>query len=71
VQRHRAHQVVADSTLVLQKGGRHHGADCVAPPILRTGTTAPVTEKAGDWVSATRLQLATKHITIGHSTSIA
>jgi hypothetical protein len=71
VQWHRGHQVVADSALVLQKRGRHHRADCVAPPILRTGTTAPVTEKASDWVGTTRLQLATEHITIGHSTSIA
>jgi hypothetical protein len=71
VQRHRAHQVVADSTLVLQKSGRHHRADCVAPPILGTRTTAPVTEKAGDWVGATRLKLATEDISIGHCTSIA
>jgi hypothetical protein len=55
VHRHRGHQVVADPTLVLQKSGRHHRADCVAPPILRTGMTAPVTEEAGDWVAATGL----------------
>jgi hypothetical protein len=71
VHRHRADEVIADPTLVLQKGGGHHRADCVTPPILRTGTTAPVTEKAGDRVGATRLQLATEHITVGHRTSIA
>jgi hypothetical protein len=71
VQRHRAHQVGADSTLVLQKSGRHHRADCVAPSVLRTGATAPVAEKASEWVDATRLQLAIEHITIGHCTSIA
>jgi hypothetical protein len=33
--------------------------------------TAPVTVKAGEGVDATRLKLATEHITIGHRTSIA
>jgi hypothetical protein len=42
----------------------------VAPAVLWTGTTAPVTVKAGEGLDATRLKLATEHITIGHHTSI-
>ena len=71
VLRHRGDQVVADTTLVLEERGRDHRADRVAPPVLRTGTTAPVTVKAGEGGDATLLKLATKHITIGHHTSIA
>ena len=71
VLRHRGDQVIADTTLVLEERGRDHRADRVAPPVLRTGTTAPVTVKAGEGVDATRLKLATEHITIGHRTSIA
>ena len=71
VLRHRGDQVVADTALVLEERGRDHRADRVAPPVLRTGTTAPVTVKAGEGVDATRLKLATEHITIGHRTSIA
>jgi len=71
VLRHRGDQVVADTTLVLEERGRDHRADRVAPPVLRTGTTAPVTVKAGEGVDPTRLKLATEHITIGHRTSIA
>jgi hypothetical protein len=71
VVRHRGDQVIADTTLVLEERGRDHGADRVAPQVLRTGTTAPVTVKAGEGVDATRLKLATEHITIGHRTSIA
>lgn len=71
VQRDRRDQVVADATLVLEERGRDHRTDCVAPPVLRAGPTAPVTEKAGDWVNATRLKLATEHITISHCASMA
>lgn len=71
VLRHGGDQVVADTTLVLEERGRDHRADRVSPRILRTGTTAPVTVKAGEGVDATRLKLATEHITIGHRTSIA
>src|SRR5437763_1772330 len=71
VLRRRGDQVIADTTLVLEECGRDHGADRVAPPALRTGTTARVTVKAGEGVDATRLKLATEHITIGHRTSIA
>src|SRR5437764_10542914 len=68
---HRGDQVVADTTLVLEERGRDHSADRVAPQILWTGTTAPVAEEAREGIHATRLELATEHITIGHSTSIA
>ena len=68
---HRGDQVIADTALVLEERGRDHRADRVAAPVLRTGTTAPVTVKAGEGVDATRLKLATEHITIGHRTSIA
>ena len=71
VLRHRGDQVIADTTLVLEERGRDHRADRVAPPVLRTGTTAPVTVKAGEGVDATRLKFATQHITVGHRTSIA
>ena len=71
VLRHGCDQVVADMTLVLEEGGRDHRADRVASPILRTGTTAPVTVKAGEGVDATRLKLATEHVTFGHRPSIA
>ena len=71
VLRHRGDEVVADTTLVLEERGRDHRADRVAPPVLRTGTTAPVAVKAGEGVDPTRLKLATEHITIGHCTSIA
>ena len=71
VPRHRGDQVIADMTLVLEERGRDHRADRVAPPVLRTGTTAPVTVKAGERVDSTRLKLATEHITIAHRTSIA
>jgi len=71
VLRHGGDQVVADTTLVLEERGRDHRADRVAPAVLRTGTTAPVPVKAGEGVDATRLKLATEHITIGHRTSIA
>ena len=71
VLRHWGDQVVADTTLVLEERGRDHRADRVAPPVLRTGTTAPVTVKAGEGVDAARLKLATEHIAIGHRTSIA
>jgi len=71
VLRHRGDQVVADTTLVLEERGRDHRADRMAPPVLRTGTTAPVTVKAGEGVDAARLKLATEHIAIGHYTSIA
>ena len=40
-------------------------------PVLRTGTTAPVTVKTGEGVDAARLKFATEHITIGHRTSMA
>jgi hypothetical protein len=70
VLRHRGDQVVADATLVLEERGCDHRADRVAPAVLWTGTTAPVTVKAGEGVDATRLKLATEHITIGHHTSI-
>ncbi len=68
---HRGDQVVADTTLVLEERGRDHGADRVAPQVLRTGTTAPVAEEACEGIDATRLKLATEHIAVGHSTSIA
>jgi hypothetical protein len=71
VLRHRGDQVVADMTLVLEERGRNHRAYRVASPVLRTGTTAPVTVKAGEGIDATRLKLATEHITFGHRTSIA
>ena len=71
VLRHRSDEVVADTTLVLEERGRDHRADRVAPPVLRTGTTAPVTVKAGEGLDAARLKLATEHITISHRTSIA
>jgi len=71
VLRHRGDQVIADTTLVLEERGRDHGADRVAPQVLRTGTTAPVAEEACEGIGATRLKLATEHITIGHRTSMA
>ena len=71
VLRHRGDQVITDTTLVLEERGRHHRADRVAPQILRIGATAPVTVKAGEGVDATRLKLATEHVTIGHRSSIA
>jgi hypothetical protein len=71
VLRHRGDQVIADMTLVLEERGRDHRADRMASPVLRTGTTAPVTVKAGEGIDATRLKLATEHITFGHRTSIA
>ena len=71
VLRDRGDQVIADTTLVLEERGRDHRADRVAPAILRTCVTATVTVKAGEGVDATRLKLATEHITIDHRTSIA
>jgi hypothetical protein len=71
VLRHWSDQVVADTTLVLEERGRDHCANRVAPPVLRTGATAPVAVEAGEGVDATRLKLSTQHITIGHRTSIA
>jgi len=71
VPRHWSDQVVADTTLVLEERGRDHCANRVAPPVLRTGATAPVAVEAGEGVDATRLKLSTQHITIGHRTSIA
>ena len=71
VLRRRGGQVIADTTLVLEELGRDHRADRVAPPVLRTGTTAPVTVKTGEGVDAARLKFATEHITIGHRTSMA
>jgi hypothetical protein len=71
VLRHRGDQVIADATLVLEERGGNHRADRVATPVLRTGTTAPVTVKTGEGVDTTRLKLATENITIGHHTSIA
>jgi len=71
VLRHRSDQVIADTTLVLEERERDHRTDRVAPQVLRTGTTAPVTVKARERVDATRLKLATEHVAIGHRTSIA
>jgi hypothetical protein len=71
VLRHRGDRVIADTTLVLEELGRDHSADRVAPQVLRTGTTAPVTVKTGEGVDAARLKFATEHITIGHRTSMA
>ena len=71
VLRRRGGQVIADTTLMLEERGCDHRADRVSTPILRTGTTAPVTVKAGERVDATRLKRATEHVEIGHRTNIA
>jgi hypothetical protein len=71
VLRHRGDQVIADTSLVLEERGRDHRTDRVAPPVLGTGTTAPVTVKARERVDAARLKLTTERITIDHRTSIA
>src|SRR5207245_11696227 len=54
VLRHRGDQVIADTTLVLEELGRDHRADRVAPPVLRTRTTTPVTVTTGEAVDADR-----------------
>ena len=61
VLRHRGDQVVADTTLVLEERGCDHRADRVAPLVLRTGTTAPVTVKAGEGIGPAGLELTAQH----------
>jgi hypothetical protein len=71
VLRYRRTEVVADPALMLEKLGRHHGADGVAALVLDTGAAAPVAIKAGDGVGATALERPTEHVTVDHCASIA
>lgn len=59
-------QVVADPPLMLEELLGHHGADRVAPSVLRSGAATPVAKKAGDRVAAAALKLASKHVTVDH-----
>ena len=56
---------------MLEELGRDHRADRVAPLILGTGATAPVSVKAGEGVCSAGLELSTQHVAIGHRRSIA
>src|ERR1700733_2482306 len=70
VLRHRRAQVVADAPLVLEELTRHHRADGVAAPVLRSGVAAAVPVEAGERVSSTWLKLAAEHIPVSHPRSI-
>ena len=66
VLRHRRGQVVADGPLVLEKLGGDHGADRVAPVVLRSSRATPVTVEARDRIGATRLQCLAHDVSIDH-----
>lgn len=64
--RHGRDQVVADPLLVLEKRRGDDRADRVAPSILGTGATAPITEEAGDGVGAAGVERSAQHVQFGH-----
>jgi hypothetical protein len=66
VLRHRRGQVVADGPLVLGKLCGDHGADRVAPVVLRSCRTTPVTVEARGGIGATWLQCPTHDVSIDH-----
>jgi hypothetical protein len=68
---HRRRQIVADRSLVLEKFAGDDSADGVTARVFGARCAAAITIEACDRIRATRLQLTTKDVTVGHGTSMA
>src|SRR5690606_31103818 len=71
VVRHRRGEVVADAALVSEELGADDSTHRVAADVLGTCRAAAVAIEARERIGATRFELATQDVAIGHDASIA